>query len=66
MWKVYILENDASESLGLPVWHCVYFDRWMPTCDNMELVSRVAGKTYRVLNPTGKDVTESFPYGVET
>jgi hypothetical protein len=58
MWKVYVIE-DKKEKL-------VYNNRWMPTIDNMEVVSKVRGKKYKVVSPEGKDVTSSFPYGTPT
>lgn len=57
-WRVYTIV-DGKETL-------VYRDRWMPTVDDMDVVSKVRGKKYKVLNPQGKDVTECFAYGTPT
>ena len=58
LWKVLVIEG-AKEKL-------IYHDRWMPTIDDMSVVAKVRGKKYKVLSPAGKDVTSSFPYGIET
>lgn len=58
MWKVFVIENGKER--------LVYNGRWMPTIDDMSVVDEVRGKTYKVLNPAGKDVTSSFRYGEET
>ncbi len=58
MWKVYVIENGKEK--------LVYHDRWMPTIDDMSVVAKVRGKTYKVISPEGKDVTSHFPYGTPT
>jgi hypothetical protein len=58
MWKVYIIEKGKEK--------LIYNDRWAPTIDNMSVVAKVRGKTYKVVSPEGKDVTQHFPYGMET
>lgn len=58
MWKVYIVENGKEK--------LIYNNRWMPTTDDMAVVDKVRGKKYKVVSPQGKDVTASFPYGIET
>lgn len=57
-WKVYIVENGKEK--------LIYNDRWMPTTDNMYIVTAVRGKEYKVITPDGKDATSSFRYGEET
>jgi len=58
MWQVLVIEGDKER--------VVYRDRWMPTTDNMQVVGRVRGKKYKVLNPKGEDKTSQFHYGQET
>lgn len=58
MWTVYVIENGKQR--------LIYRSRWSPTIDDMEVVHKVRGKTYRVLNPSGVDVTASFRYGTPT
>ncbi len=58
MWKVFIIENGVEK--------LIYKSRWMPTVDDMSVVAKVRGKKYKVISPTGKDVTSGFPYGIET
>mgnify|MGYP001565342192 CR=1 FL=1 len=59
MWKVFIINANGSKKM-------IYNDRWAPTIDSMDIAYAVRGKRYKVLNPQGKDVTSSFPYGEET
>jgi hypothetical protein len=59
MWKVFIIKADGSEKL-------IYHKRWMPTTDDMAVVSAVRGKKYKVVSPAGEDVTRHFRYGEET
>ena len=58
MWQVFVIEGGKEKR--------IYNNRYMPTCDDMSVVAAVRGKKYRVVSPQGKDVTSSFPYGIET
>jgi hypothetical protein len=58
MWKVYVIENGKER--------LIYNSQWMPTVDDMSVVAKVRGKKYKVISPKGVDVTEHFPYGIET
>lgn len=59
MWQVLVIQKNGKEKR-------VYHGRWTPTCDDMAVVAAVRGKKYKVLDPQGKDVTQFFPYGIET
>jgi hypothetical protein len=64
-WKVYVVEESSADG-GPTSSRLVYSDRWMPTIDNMAIVSAVRGRKYRVVAPDGTDKTHLFPYGTPT
>jgi hypothetical protein len=58
MWQVFVIEGTTKKR--------VYNGRYMPTVDDMAVCAAVRGKKYQVLSPQGEDVTNHFPYGIET